>query len=70
MAIVWYIWILLQVLIGYNLYLPILLFIFFKEKVQEVPVAEEDDYGIIVTAYEQIDAIGNVVASLLKLHSC
>jgi cellulose synthase/poly-beta-1,6-N-acetylglucosamine synthase-like glycosyltransferase len=67
MAIVWYIWILLQVLIGYNLYLPILLFIFFKEKVQEVPVAEEDDYGIIVTAYEQIDAIGNVVASLLKL---
>jgi cellulose synthase/poly-beta-1,6-N-acetylglucosamine synthase-like glycosyltransferase len=67
MAIVWYIWILLQVLIGYNLYLPILLFIFFKEKVQEVPVVEEDDYGIIVTAYEQIDAIGNVVASLLKL---
>ena len=67
MAIVWYIWILLQVLIGYNLYLPILLFIFFKEKVQEAPVVEEDDYGIIVTAYEQIDAIGNVVASLLKL---
>jgi len=68
MAIIWIIWILIQVLIGYNLYLPIVLFIFFKNKKQILPQAPEDDYGIIVTAYEQIDIIGNVINSLLKLN--
>jgi len=68
MAIIWIIWILIQVLIGYNLYLPIVLFIFFKNTKQILPQAPEDDYGIIVTAYEQIDIIGNVINSLLKLN--
>jgi cellulose synthase/poly-beta-1,6-N-acetylglucosamine synthase-like glycosyltransferase len=68
MTIIWIIWVLIQVLIGYNLYLPILLFVFFKDKKQVLPIVPEDDYGIIVTAYEQIDTIGNVVNSLLKLH--
>lgn len=68
MTIAWFIWILLQVLIGYNLYLPILLSIFFKEKQISLPIGQESDYGIIVTAYEQIDAIGTVVSSLLKLN--
>jgi len=68
MAVIWVIWILVQVLIGYNLYLPMLLFVFFRDKKQVLPVVPEDDYGIIVTAYEQIDIIGNVVNSLLKLH--
>jgi cellulose synthase/poly-beta-1,6-N-acetylglucosamine synthase-like glycosyltransferase len=68
MTIIWFIWVLLQFLIGYNLYLPILLSFFFREKKQDLPVGKESDYGIIVTAYEQIDAIGNVVASLLKLN--
>jgi len=68
MTVTWLIWVLLQVLIGYNLYLPILLFSFYKTPKQALPVAAEDDYGIIVTAYEQIDAIGIVVSSLLKLN--
>ncbi len=68
MTVTWLIWVLLQVLIGYNLYLPILLFSFYKTPKQTLPVAAEDDYGIIVTAYEQIDAIGIVVSSLLKLN--
>jgi cellulose synthase/poly-beta-1,6-N-acetylglucosamine synthase-like glycosyltransferase len=68
MAIIWVIWILLQVLIGYNLYLPILLFIFYRPAKTELPEAPEDDYAIIVTAYEQVDSIPNVVASILKLN--
>jgi len=68
MGLAWVIWILLQVLIGYNLYLPIVLFIFFKNSKQALPAAPEDDYGIIVTAYEQTDTLGIVVASLLKLN--
>jgi len=68
MAIIWVIWILIQVLIGYNLYLPILLFIFYKPFKIELPGAPEDDYAIIVTAYEQVDSIPNVVASILKLN--
>jgi cellulose synthase/poly-beta-1,6-N-acetylglucosamine synthase-like glycosyltransferase len=68
MTVTWLIWVLLQVLIGYNLYLPILLFSFYKTPKQSLPLAAEDDYGIIVTAYEQIDNIGIVVSSLLKLN--
>jgi hypothetical protein len=69
MAIIWAIWILLQVLIGYNLYLPIILFTFYKPSKQILPpLAAEDDYAIIVTAYEQVDSIPNVIASILKLN--
>jgi len=68
MAIIWAIWILLQVLIGYNLYLPILLYIFYRPAKTDLPGAPEDDYAIIVTAYEQVDSIPNVVASILKLN--
>jgi cellulose synthase/poly-beta-1,6-N-acetylglucosamine synthase-like glycosyltransferase len=68
MAIIWLIWILVQVLIGYNLFLPVLLFVFFKNSNKNLPIVTESDYGIIVTAYEQIDAIANVVASLIKLN--
>ena len=65
---IWVIWILLQVLIGYNLYLPIVLFVCYKKSLQTLPEAPEDDYGIIVTAYEQTDSLISVIASLLKLH--
>jgi cellulose synthase/poly-beta-1,6-N-acetylglucosamine synthase-like glycosyltransferase len=68
MAIIWGIWILLQVLIGYNLYLPIILFTFYKPSKLILPLAPEDDYAIIVTAYEQVDAIPNVITSILKLN--
>lgn len=68
MAIIWAIWILLQVLIGYNLYLPIILFTFYKPSKMVMPLAPEDDYAIIVTAYEQVDSLPNVISSILKLN--
>lgn len=68
MAFIWAIWILIQLLIGYNLYLPIILFTFYRPSKQILPITAEDDYAIIVTAYEQVDAIPNVIASILKLN--
>jgi cellulose synthase/poly-beta-1,6-N-acetylglucosamine synthase-like glycosyltransferase len=68
MTIIWVLWILLQVLIGYNLYLPMLLFIFYSKPKEVLPVVAESDYGIIVTAYEQTDSLPGVVASILKVN--
>lgn len=71
MAVVNVIWIVFQVLIGYNLVLPILLYIFYslKRKPQALaPAPVEADYAIIVTAYEWVTAIPDVVNSLLGLN--
>lgn len=68
MVVIWIIWILLQILIGYNLYLPMLLFIFYRKSKEALPVVYESDYGIIVTAYEQTDSLPAVVTSILKLN--
>jgi len=71
MAIVNVIWIVFQVLIGYNLVLPILLYIFYslKKKPQVLLSAPaEADYAIIVTAYEWVTGIPEVVNSLLNLN--
>jgi cellulose synthase/poly-beta-1,6-N-acetylglucosamine synthase-like glycosyltransferase len=68
MTLITVIWILLQVLIGYNLFLPFILFLFYKPLCTELPEAAESDYGIIVTAYEQVDSLPPVIASLLKLN--
>jgi len=73
MVVVNYIWVVLQVLIGYNLVLPFVLYLISLVK-KEKPLATDlftqgdADYGIIVTAYEQVTAIPDVVASLLKLN--
>jgi cellulose synthase/poly-beta-1,6-N-acetylglucosamine synthase-like glycosyltransferase len=67
---IWLIWILFQILIGYNLVLPLLLYLFtfFKrDKEQKLQVIDAD-YAIIVTAYEQVTHIPEVVKSLLKLN--
>lgn len=68
MTVVNIIWIILQVLIGYNLFLPFILFIVYKPSRKILPEAPEDDYGIIVTAYEQTDSLPPVIASLLRLN--
>src|SRR6201996_5263317 len=68
MTIIGIIWIIVQVLIGYNLFLPFVLFVFYRPSRQALPVVPESDYGIIVTAYEQTDSLPAVVASLLKLN--
>lgn len=68
MTILAIIWILLQLLIGYNLFLPFILFICYRPSQAELTEAQESDYGIIVTAYEQVDSLPPVIASLLKLN--
>jgi cellulose synthase/poly-beta-1,6-N-acetylglucosamine synthase-like glycosyltransferase len=71
MAVINALWILFQVLIGYNLILPILLYLLYsvKKPVQAlISSPAEADYAIIVTAYEWVTAIPDVVNSLLKLN--
>jgi cellulose synthase/poly-beta-1,6-N-acetylglucosamine synthase-like glycosyltransferase len=68
MTVTGIIWIILQVLIGYNLFLPFILFVFYRPSRKVSPEAPEDDYGIIVTAYEQTDSLPPVIASLLRLN--
>lgn len=70
MIVLWWIWVIFQVLIGYNLVVPFVIYLLslFKSNAVapdvEIPVA---DYAIIVTAYEQVTHIPAVVSSLLKL---
>lgn len=64
-------WLIIQLLIGYNLVLPILFFIFYllRFKKKKKPVVNQiADYAIIVTAYEQTHSLRPLVASLLKLN--
>lgn len=66
-------WILFQLLVGYNLVLPVLLLLLYlllgnkKGKPSSVG-GREADYAIIVTAYEQTQLLHGVVRSLLQLH--
>lgn len=64
-------WIVIQLLVGYNLVLPlvILLISFFNKRGLSSPKTNtEADYAIIVTAYEQTHTLGPVVASILQLN--
>ena len=65
-------WLAFQIVIGYNLVLPILLYIIYvitpkKKKDTNQVNPKEADYAIIVTAYEQTHTLPPVIASLLKL---
>lgn len=66
------IWTLLQVLIGYNLLMPLFLLCTYllRRKKQVAPTANpvQADYAIIVTAYQQTAFLPEVVASLLRLN--
>ena len=66
------IWVFIQIIIGYNLVLPLLLYILYiivRKPVVVKPATNntEHDYAIIVTAYEQTEPLAAVVASILKL---
>jgi len=64
-------WIIFQVIIGYNLVLPFLLYIFYclvKKSKIKVPTLKEYDYAVIVTAYEQTALLPAVVSSLLQVN--
>ncbi len=65
-------WIVLQVLIGYNLVLPLILYVLHlisgQYKFRNTTVRnDEADYAIIVTAYEQTYMLKVVTDSILKL---
>jgi cellulose synthase/poly-beta-1,6-N-acetylglucosamine synthase-like glycosyltransferase len=61
----------IQIIIGINLVLPLILFIFwrfFANKNSIIPyVKHQQDFAIIVTAYQQTDLIPEVVESLLAI---
>lgn len=72
--IVLYSWTLIQILIGYNLILPLIFFFFYKafclvkkSRFSNISGAE-NDYAIIVTAYQQTDLIPFAIKSILKLN--
>ena len=71
--IIYIIWIIVQVVLGFNLIFPIVLYLFYslgkKDTIGNNPVlpGAENDYAIIVTAYEQTDSIKAVVESILTL---
>lgn len=75
MAVIHFLWVAVQVIIGYNLVLPIVLYIFYlihllfaKRRGAAKSAMQEADYAIIVTAYEQTDLLPSVVESLLQLN--
>ncbi|HTH83267.1 MAG TPA: glycosyltransferase [Mucilaginibacter sp.] len=65
-------WIIVQIVIGYQLVIPFILYVFYilkggyKAANNLTPPAEKD-YAIIVTAYEQTTLLPAVVESILKL---
>jgi cellulose synthase/poly-beta-1,6-N-acetylglucosamine synthase-like glycosyltransferase len=70
MNVVFDAWILIQVLIGYNLVLPLFLYIIYMAGRKKSIVRlrqQEADYAIIVTAYQQTAMLPAVVKSLLNL---
>jgi cellulose synthase/poly-beta-1,6-N-acetylglucosamine synthase-like glycosyltransferase len=64
-------WIVIQLMVGYNLVLPILIYfisVLRKKTGFNNKTISKPDYAIIVTAYEQTHNLSSVVASILKLH--
>lgn len=65
-------WIIFQLLIGFHLLMPALLYVLyiFKKRPEEKykKINSEADYAIIVTAYEQTHHLPAVVRSLLNMH--
>lgn len=71
MIFIWFFWIVLQLVIGYNLVLPIVVYCIslFGKIINYAPFKKlPADYAIIVTAYEQVDHIPEVVKSILNLN--
>ena len=73
MTAVYYLWITLQVVTGFHLVFPLLLYLVYllrRTPAQAAPAgghAGEADYAVIVTAYEQTALLPAVVDSLLRM---
>lgn len=64
-------WILFQIIVGYNLVIPLLEFLLFQLRRRARPSARpsaERDYGIIITAYEQTHMVPAAVESILRMN--
>ncbi len=66
------IWVFLQIIIGYNLFLPVFLnlcYVLFRKADSAYQTKSNTvyDYAIILTAYEQTDTIPAAIESILKL---
>ncbi|GAA4911786.1 glycosyltransferase [Mucilaginibacter defluvii] len=70
MAVVNILWIIIQVLIGYNLVLPFILYLcsLTSRKKLYPSSINEADYAVIVTAYEQTSSLPAVVNSILRIN--
>jgi cellulose synthase/poly-beta-1,6-N-acetylglucosamine synthase-like glycosyltransferase len=70
MAVISIIWIIFQLIIGYNLVLPLVIYLIASINTNRRISASypNADYAIIVTAYEQLTHIPAVVASILALN--
>ncbi|MES3018343.1 MAG: glycosyltransferase [Bacteroidota bacterium] len=71
--IIYYVWLICQVIIGYNLITPLILFLLSRLRKDPSPISQERnpaeaDYGIIVTAYEETALIPQLVDSLLSMN--
>lgn len=66
------VWIIFQILVGYNLIIPIILFTsrsLKKNRTNRIAVKQVNyDYAIIVTAYEETSLLPSLVESILKLN--
>jgi cellulose synthase/poly-beta-1,6-N-acetylglucosamine synthase-like glycosyltransferase len=62
----------LQVLIGYNLILPVVFLLIWLSKrnkvKKELESTEESDFAVIVTAYQHVSMLKGVISSISKLH--
>ncbi|GAA4095097.1 glycosyltransferase [Mucilaginibacter panaciglaebae] len=63
-------WIIFQLIIGYNLVLPLIIYVFSAfGRSRNIPISNTSaDYAIIVTAYEQVTHIPAVITSILSLN--
>src|SRR5271170_3342803 len=65
-------WIFIQIIIGYNLVVPAILFLVYiikgKKRISPAKSNSSHDYAIIVTAYEQTDTLPPVIDSILKMN--
>lgn len=73
MKVIVALWITLQVLVGYNLIMPLLLYVIYllkrnNHKDHIIVLPTEADVAIIVTAYEQTTLLPEVVNSILKIN--
>lgn len=70
MTVLSILWIIFQLIIGYNLVLPLVIYLIAAiRRNRNTKIGQASaDYAIIVTAYEQVTHIPAVIASILKLN--